>query len=84
MVTWVAGMDSPDRMDAAVPALTQLADPQQCESECDAVPRWSSVWGGADRLPLLRSVGCDVEGRSSDGRGHCQPRGRNIQRGTLA
>lgn len=29
MVTWVAGMDSPDRMDAAVHALTQLADPQQ-------------------------------------------------------
>ncbi|GAA3838652.1 phage terminase large subunit [Streptomyces coacervatus] len=28
MVTWVAGMDSPDRMDAAVHALTQLADPQ--------------------------------------------------------
>ncbi|MCX5206766.1 hypothetical protein OG897_35845 [Streptomyces sp. NBC_00237] len=28
MVTWVAGMDSPDRMDAAVHAMTQLADPQ--------------------------------------------------------
>ncbi|MFC4512178.1 terminase large subunit domain-containing protein [Streptomyces ehimensis] len=27
MVRWVAGMDSPDRMDAAVHALTQLADP---------------------------------------------------------
>ncbi|MEU1015329.1 terminase family protein [Streptomyces sp. NPDC005898] len=27
MVTWVAGMDSPDRMDAAVHGLTQLADP---------------------------------------------------------
>ncbi|MFH8347432.1 hypothetical protein [Streptomyces sp. NPDC018045] len=25
MVTWVAGMDSPDRMDAAVHGLTQLA-----------------------------------------------------------
>lgn len=29
MVTWVAGMDSPDRMDAAVHALTELADPDQ-------------------------------------------------------
>ncbi|WP_229882179.1 terminase large subunit domain-containing protein [Streptomyces alanosinicus] len=29
MVTWVAGMDSPDRMDAAVHGLTQLADPGQ-------------------------------------------------------
>ncbi|MFJ4010335.1 terminase large subunit domain-containing protein [Streptomyces sp. NPDC090026] len=28
MVTWVAGMDSPDRMDAAVHALTELANPQ--------------------------------------------------------
>jgi phage terminase large subunit-like protein len=27
MVTWVAGMDSPDRMDAAVHGLTELADP---------------------------------------------------------
>lgn len=27
MATWVAGMDSPDRMDAAVHALTELADP---------------------------------------------------------
>ncbi|WP_367132957.1 MULTISPECIES: terminase large subunit domain-containing protein [Streptomyces] len=29
MVRWVAGMDSPDRMDAAVHALTQLADPMR-------------------------------------------------------
>lgn len=29
MVTWVAGMDSPDRMDAAVHAMTELADPQR-------------------------------------------------------
>ena len=29
MVTWVVGMDSPDRMDAAVHALTELADPNQ-------------------------------------------------------
>ncbi|CQR59286.1 terminase large subunit domain-containing protein [Streptomyces leeuwenhoekii] len=29
MVTWVPGMDSPDRMDAAVHALTELADPTQ-------------------------------------------------------
>jgi phage terminase large subunit-like protein len=29
MVTWVAGMDSPDRMDAAVHAMTELADPNQ-------------------------------------------------------
>lgn len=29
MVTWIPGMDSPDRMDAAVHALTQLADPAQ-------------------------------------------------------
>ncbi|MFC1420061.1 terminase large subunit domain-containing protein [Streptacidiphilus cavernicola] len=29
MVTWVPGMDSPDRMDAAVHALTELADPDQ-------------------------------------------------------
>jgi hypothetical protein len=27
MVTWIPGMDSPDRMDAAVHALTELADP---------------------------------------------------------
>jgi phage terminase large subunit-like protein len=27
MVTWLPGMDSPDRMDAAVHALTQLANP---------------------------------------------------------
>lgn len=27
MVTWLPGMDSPDRMDAAVHALTELADP---------------------------------------------------------
>ncbi|MEU3741969.1 terminase family protein [Streptomyces sp. NPDC032198] len=32
MVTWVAGMDSPDRMDAAVHALTQLAGPSQASS----------------------------------------------------
>lgn len=32
MVTWVAGMDSPDRMDAAVHALTQLADPQHARA----------------------------------------------------
>ncbi|MFI9157539.1 terminase large subunit domain-containing protein [Kitasatospora aureofaciens] len=29
MVTWVAGMDSPDRMDAVVHGLTELADPDQ-------------------------------------------------------
>ncbi|MEU8919454.1 terminase family protein [Kitasatospora sp. NPDC048545] len=29
MVTWVATMDSPDRMDAAVHGLTELADPEQ-------------------------------------------------------
>ncbi|MGW2397255.1 hypothetical protein ACWCYY_11950 [Kitasatospora sp. NPDC001664] len=29
IVTWVAGMDSPDRMDAAVHSLTELADPDQ-------------------------------------------------------
>ena len=29
MVTWIPGMDSPDRMDAAVHALTELADPTQ-------------------------------------------------------
>ncbi|WP_435651839.1 hypothetical protein [Kitasatospora purpeofusca] len=29
MVTWVATMDSPDRMDAAVHGLTELADPDQ-------------------------------------------------------
>ncbi|MFF8513258.1 hypothetical protein ACF064_34905 [Streptomyces sp. NPDC015492] len=27
LVTWIPGMDSPDRMDAAVQALTELADP---------------------------------------------------------
>ncbi|MCX4571629.1 terminase family protein [Streptomyces viridodiastaticus] len=29
MVTWLPGMESPDRMDAAVHALTELADPSQ-------------------------------------------------------
>jgi hypothetical protein len=29
MVTWIPGMDSPDRMDAAVHAMTELADPAQ-------------------------------------------------------
>ena len=29
MVTWLPGMDSPDRMDACVHALTELADPTQ-------------------------------------------------------
>jgi hypothetical protein len=29
MVTWLPGLDSPDRMDAAVHALTELADPAQ-------------------------------------------------------
>lgn len=29
MATWVVGMDSPDRMDAAVHGLTELADPDQ-------------------------------------------------------
>jgi phage terminase large subunit-like protein len=29
MVTWIPGMDSPDRMDACVHALTELADPSQ-------------------------------------------------------
>lgn len=29
MVTWIPGMDSPDRMDACVHALTELADPTQ-------------------------------------------------------
>lgn len=32
MVTWVAGMDSPDRMDAGVHALTELADPDQLDT----------------------------------------------------
>ncbi|MEU7576779.1 terminase family protein [Streptomyces sp. NPDC041068] len=36
MVTWVAGMDSPDRMDAAVHGLTQLADPQQASAGATA------------------------------------------------
>jgi hypothetical protein len=36
MVTWVAGMDSPDRMDAAVHALTQLADPLQSGTSTSA------------------------------------------------
>ncbi|MFD8470433.1 terminase, large subunit, partial [Streptomyces cyaneofuscatus] len=27
MVTWIPGMDSPDRMDAGVHALTELANP---------------------------------------------------------
>ncbi|EST26978.1 hypothetical protein M878_26145 [Streptomyces roseochromogenus subsp. oscitans DS 12.976] len=31
MVTWVAGMDSPDRMDAAVHSLTELASPRLAE-----------------------------------------------------
>jgi len=29
LVTWIPGMDSPDRMDAYVHALTELADPMQ-------------------------------------------------------
>jgi hypothetical protein len=29
MAIWVVGMDSPDRMDAAVHALTEPADPNQ-------------------------------------------------------
>ncbi|MEW1719759.1 hypothetical protein [Streptomyces sp. NPDC093109] len=32
MVTWVAGMDSPDRMDACVHGLTELADPDQLDT----------------------------------------------------
>lgn len=32
MVTWVEGMDSPDRMDAAVHGLTELADPDQLDT----------------------------------------------------
>lgn len=32
MVTWVAGMDSPDRMDSLVHAMTELADPQRSGS----------------------------------------------------
>ncbi|MFJ2738502.1 hypothetical protein ACIO3O_02430 [Streptomyces sp. NPDC087440] len=35
MVTWVAG-DSPDRMDAAVHAMTQLADPQHSSASSSA------------------------------------------------
>ncbi|MFI6006707.1 hypothetical protein ACIA98_41285 [Streptomyces sp. NPDC051366] len=31
MVTWVEGMDSPDRMDAAVHGLTEFADPGQLD-----------------------------------------------------
>ncbi|WP_405444561.1 hypothetical protein [Streptomyces erythrochromogenes] len=31
MVTWVEGMDSPDRMDAAVHGLTELANPNQLD-----------------------------------------------------
>ncbi|MFJ7422760.1 terminase large subunit domain-containing protein [Streptomyces uncialis] len=37
MVTWVAGMDSPDRMDAGVHALTELADPDQLDSGISTV-----------------------------------------------
>ncbi|MFC9616598.1 hypothetical protein [Streptomyces sp. NPDC056938] len=33
MVTWLPGMDSPDRMDAAVHALTELADPAAASVE---------------------------------------------------
>ncbi|MEU6010858.1 hypothetical protein [Streptomyces sp. NPDC047453] len=29
MVTWVVGLGSPDRMDATVHGLTELADPDQ-------------------------------------------------------
>ncbi|MGW2861009.1 terminase large subunit domain-containing protein [Streptomyces sp. NPDC001205] len=32
MATWVEGMDSPDRMDAAVHGLTELADPDQLDT----------------------------------------------------
>lgn len=32
LVTWIPGMDSPDRMDAAVHALTELADPAAAPS----------------------------------------------------
>ncbi|MGW3557712.1 hypothetical protein ACWDNT_10135 [Streptomyces sp. NPDC000963] len=32
MVTWVEGVDSPDRMDAAAHGLTELADPDQLET----------------------------------------------------
>ncbi|MEU8925000.1 hypothetical protein AB0D10_29375 [Kitasatospora sp. NPDC048545] len=32
MVTWAAGMDSPDRMDAAVHGLTELAGAGQLDS----------------------------------------------------
>ncbi|MET9852137.1 hypothetical protein ABZY57_04160 [Streptomyces sp. NPDC006450] len=31
-VTWIAGMDSPDRMDSLVHAMTELADPQRSGS----------------------------------------------------
>ncbi|MGD6741698.1 hypothetical protein ACOKM3_07640 [Streptomyces sp. BH106] len=32
MVTWLVGKDSPDRMDAAVHAFTELADPDQLDT----------------------------------------------------
>ncbi|TQE33044.1 terminase large subunit domain-containing protein [Streptomyces ipomoeae] len=36
MVTWMPGMDSPDRMDAAVHGLTELADPAGFDSGTDS------------------------------------------------
>lgn len=39
MVTWVVGMDSPDRMDAAVHGLTELADPDQLAAVMRPHPR---------------------------------------------
>jgi hypothetical protein len=39
MVTWTPGMDSPDRMDAAVHNLTELADPAQLDSGTSSYKR---------------------------------------------
>ncbi|MER7118434.1 hypothetical protein ACFQL8_09355 [Streptomyces goshikiensis] len=43
MVTWVAGMDSPDRMDAAVHGLTELAAPLRNVATGTPMATWISA-----------------------------------------
>ncbi|MFF4796443.1 hypothetical protein ACFY2M_44065 [Streptomyces sp. NPDC001276] len=49
MVTWAVGMDSPDRMDAALRGLTELADPDQLSASPDTSTTTASA--DADNPP---------------------------------
>ncbi|MFE5710344.1 hypothetical protein ACFQ7J_05885 [Streptomyces sp. NPDC056501] len=56
-MTWIPGMDSPDRMDAAVHALTELADPATASTGTPARTTTTASQAADNPLPHTPEAG---------------------------